>query len=134
MNNLLTTQLSQESKEDFCEREFNDLFELKNNLRFLSTSVFYRIKTLENLSSLNDKLGDILQNKQSESKEIILKKISKNIENLREHTVNICFLMQKIKLKINQNYPWGKYDLNAIAEKFKFDKNYLIKMIVIYFY
>ena len=126
--NLLTTQLSPESKEDFCEREFNDLFELKNNLRFLSTSVFYRIKTLENLSSLNDKLGDILQNKQSESKEIILKKISKNIKNLREHTVNICFLMQKIKLKINQNYPWGKYDLNAIAEKFKFDKNYLIKM------
>ena len=36
--------------------------------------------------------------------------------------------MQKIKSKINEGYLWGKYDLNAISEKFKFDKNYLIKM------
>ena len=126
--NLLITQLSYKSREDFCQREFNELYELKNNLQFLSTSVYYRIKTLENLSSLNDKLGDLLQNKKAESNEVTLKKISKNIENLREYTVNICFLMQKVKSKINEGYLWGKYDLNAISEKFKFDKNYLIKM------
>ena len=126
--NLLITQLSYKSREDFCQREFNELYELKNNLQFLSMSVYYRIKTLENLSSLNDKLGDLLQNKKADSNEVTLKKISKNIENLREYTINICFLMQKIKSKINEGYLWGKYDLNAISEKFKFDKNYLIKM------
>ena len=52
----------------------------------------------------------------------------KQIVKLREYTVNICFLMQKIKSKINQGHPWGKYNLDAIAEKYKFDKNYLIKM------
>ena len=126
--NLLITQLSYKSREDFCQREFNELYELKNNLQFLSMSVYYRIKTLENLSSLNDKLGDLLQNKKADSNEVTLKKISKKIENLREYTINICFLMQKIKSKINEGYLWGKYDLNAISEKFKFDKNYLIKM------
>ena len=56
------------------------------------------------------------------------KEFSKKIENLREHTVNICFLMQKIKSKINQAHPWGKFNLDSISEKYKFDKNYLIKM------
>ena len=125
---ILITQLSDKGKADFCEREFNELLELKNNLQLLSTSVFYRSKILENINDLNDQLGDMLRNKQSASNEVILKKISKKIENLREHTVNICLLMQKIKLKINQGHSWGKYDLEAICEKYKFDKNYLIKM------
>ena len=126
--NILATQLSDKNKEDFCEREFNELYELRNDLQLLSTSVYYRFKILENLNFLNDKLGTILRSKQTSSNEVILKKISKKIENLREHTVNICFLMQKIKSKINQGHRWGKYDLEAISEKFKFDKNYLIKM------
>ena len=126
--NLLLTQLADKNKEDFCQREFIDLYELKNNLQLLSTAVYYRIKTLQNLSNLNDKLGDLLQNQKAESNEVILKKIAKNIESLREYTVNICFLMQKIKAKINQGYLWGKYNLDLISEKFKFDKNYLIKM------
>ena len=125
---IITTQLSDKSKEDFCEREFNELYELRTNLQLLSTSVYYRHKILENLNFLNDKLGIILRSKQNNSNEVLLKKISKKIENLREHTVNICFLMQKIKSKINQAHPWGKFNLDAIAEKYKFDKNYLIKM------
>ena len=125
---ILITQLSDKGKADFCEREFNELFELKNNLQLLSTSVYYRTKILENINDLNDQLGDMLRNKQSVSNEVILKKLSKKIENLREHTINICLLMQKIKLKINKGHQWGKYDLDAICEKYKFDKNYLIKM------
>ena len=125
---ILITQLSDKNKSDFCEREFNELNELKNNLQLLSTSVYYRNIILENLNFLNDQLGSVLQSKQSISNEVILKKISKKIEKLREYTVNICFLMQKIKSKINQGHPWGKYNLDAIAEKYKFDKNYLIKM------
>ena len=126
--NILITQLSDKGKEDFCEREFNELYELKADLQVLSSSVYHRHKILENLNYLNDRLGAILRSKQNTSNEIVLKKISKKIENLREHTVNICFLMQKIKFKINQGHRWGKYDLDAISEKFKFDKNYLIKM------
>ena len=125
---ILITQLSDKNKEDFCEREFNELYELKTNLQLLSTSVYYRNKIIENLNYLNDKLGIMLRSKQTVSNEVILKKMSKKIENLREHTVNICFLMQKIKMTINHSHPWGKYNLDAIAEKYKFDKNYLIKM------
>ena len=125
---ILITQLSDKGKADFCEREFNELYELKNNLQMLSSSVFYRNKILENINELNDKLGDMLRNKQTVSNEVILNKISKKIEDLREYTINICFLMQKIKLKINNGHSWGKYDLDAICEKYKFDKNYLIKM------
>ena len=43
----------------------------------LSTSVFYRNKILENINELNDKLGDMLRNKQTVSNEVILNKISK---------------------------------------------------------
>ena len=125
---ILITQLSEKNKEDFCEREFNELYELRSDLQLLSTSVYYRNKILENLNILNDKLGVILKSKQLVSNEVLFQKISKKIENLREHTVNICFLMQKIKSKINQGHPWGKYNLDLIAEKYKFDKNYLIKM------
>ena len=58
--NILITQLSSKKREDFCEREFNDLYELKNDLQFLSTSVFYRNQILESLNYLNDRLGQIL--------------------------------------------------------------------------
>ena len=125
---IITTQLSDKNKGDFCEREFNELYELRTNLQLLSTSIYYRQKILENINFLNDKLGIILRSKQNNSNEVLLKKISKKIENLREHTVNICFLMQKIKSKINQAHPWGKFNLDSISEKYKFDKNYLIKM------
>ena len=125
---ILVTQLSKKGKEDFCEREFNELYDLKNDLQSLSTSVYYRNKILENLNLLNDKLGVILRSKQVVSNEVLFQKIIKKIENLREHTVNICFLMKKIKSKINHAHPWGKYNLDLIAEKYKFDKNYLIKM------
>ena len=125
--NIILSQLSEERKADICEKEFKELNELKNDLHFLSMSVYYRLKILEELNDLNDKLGVILKNKQAESNEVILKRISKKIENLREHTINICFSMQKIKSKINVVQS-GKFDLDAMSEKFKFDKNYLIKM------
>ena len=126
--NILITQLSDKKKEDFCEREFNDLLELKNDLQSLSTSVFYRNQILESLNYLNDRLGQILKSRQNLSNEVVLKKICKKIENLRVHTVNICFFMKKIKSKINEGHPWGKFNIDVISDKYKFDKNYLIKM------
>ena len=126
--NVILSQLSEERKKDICEREYMELNELKNNLQLLSTSVYYRLKILEELNNLNDKLGFVLKSKQTISNEIVLKKISKKIESLREHTINICFLMKKIKSKMNEVHQWGKFDLDSISEKYKFDKNYLIKM------
>ena len=86
---ILITQLSEKNKEDFCEREFNELYELRSDLQLLSTSVYYRNKILENLNILNDKLGVILKSKQLVSNEVLFQKISKKIENLREHTVDL---------------------------------------------
>jgi hypothetical protein len=88
--NIILSQLSEERKADICQKEFNELNELKNDLHFLSMSVYYRLKILEELNDLNDKLGFILKNKQSESNEILLKRISKKIENLRERIDEFC--------------------------------------------
>ena len=126
--NIILSQLPKERREDVCKREYTELNEIKHNLQQLSMSVYYRLKILEELANLNDKLGLILNSKETVSNEIILKKISKTVENLREHTVNICFLMKKIKAKIKEVHDLGKFDLDSISEKYKFDKNYLIKM------
>ena len=125
--NLILNQLNEERKNDIYEREFNELSELKKNLQIVSSSVYFRIKTLEELSDLNDKLGLILKSKQTDSNEVVLKNISKKIQNLREYTVNICFAMKKIKQHIN-SHSFGKFEIDNIASKYKFDKNYLIKM------
>ena len=126
--NIILNQLNNERKNDIYEREFNELFELKNNIQILSANVYYRLKTLEELNTLNDKLGLVLKSKQTSSNEVILKNIAKKIENLREYTVNICLSMRQVKEKINAGHPWGKFDIDIISEKYKFDKNYLIKM------
>jgi hypothetical protein len=126
--NLIISQLNDEKKNDIYKREINELSELKNNIQILSASVYYRIKTLEELNLLNDKLGLILKSKQTSSNEVILKNISKKIQNLREYTVNLCLAMKKIKEQINAGHPWGKFELDDISDKYKFDKNYLIKM------
>ena len=126
--NLIISQLNDEKKNDIYKREINELSELKNNIQILSALVYYRTKTLEELNLLNDKLGLILKSKQTSSNEVVLKNISKKIENLREYTVNLCFTMKKIKEQINSGHPWGKFELDNISDKYKFDKNYLIKM------
>ena len=126
--NIILDQLSEEKKNDIYEREFNELLELKNNVQNLSMNVYYRLKTLEELNNLNDKLGLTLKSKQTSSNEVILKNISKKIENLREYTTNLCLAMRTVKEKINAGHPWGKFDMDIICEKYKFDKNYLIKM------
>ena len=126
--NIILSQLNEQRKNDISQKEYNELSELRNNIQVLSLNVYYRLKTLEDLNNLNDKLGLTLKSKQTTSNEIILKNISKKIENLREYTVNLCLAMKAIKEKINAGHPWGKFDIDKIAEKYKFDKNYLIKM------
>ena len=52
----------------------------------------------------------------------------KKLKDLTIQTVNIIQYMKKIKLIINILPNLGKYDLDNIAQKFDFDKNYVIKM------
>ena len=125
---IILKQLNEERKNEIYKRELYELLEIKNIIQSLSLNVYYRLKTIDELSNLNDKLGLMLKSKNTESNEVILKKISNKIEKLREYTVDLCFAMKIIKEKINAGHPWGKYDLDKIAEKYKFDKNYLIKM------
>ena len=126
--NIILKRLTMDMQKELCEREYNELYELRNDLQLLSTSVYYRSYILDGIHFFNEKLGINLRTKLTNSSEVILKKISKKINDLREHTINICFLMKKIKSKINGVHQMNKFDIDAISEKFKFDKNYLIKM------
>ena len=126
--NIILSNLSEQMQKELCEREYNELYELRNDLQLLSTSVYYRSYILDGIHFLNEKLGINLRTRLTNSSEVLLKKISNKIKDLREHTINICFLMKKIKSKINGIHQWGKFELDSICEKFKFDKNYLIKM------
>ena len=126
--NINLKRLTMQMQKELCEREYNELYELRNDLQLLSTSVYYRSYILDGIHFFNEKLGINLRTKLTNSSEVLLKKISKKINDLREHTINICFLMKKIKSKINGIHQMGKFNLDAICEKFKFDKNYLIKM------
>ena len=126
--NIVLSQLSEQRKEDIIEREYKELYDIRNDLYLLSASIYYRSSILADLNDLNEKLGFSLKNRQATSNEVIIQKISKNIEILRKHTVDVCFLMKKVKSKINGCNTWGKFDINSLSEKYKFDKNYLIKM------
>ena len=126
--NIVLSQLSEQRKEDIIEREYKELYDIRNDLYLLSASIYYRSSILEDLNDLNEKLGFSLKNRQATSNEVIIQKISKKIEILRKHTVDVCFLMKKIKSKINGCNTWGKFDFDALSERYKFDKNYLIKM------
>ena len=79
---------------------------------------------------MNEKLGKELVNKNNNGKEIILKEISNKIILLREQTINICQNMKKLKTIIFRINNLDKYNLDLISKKFKFDKNYLVKMKV----
>ena len=126
--NLVLKQLDKKRKDDIYQREIYELTELKNKIQYLSSNIYYRLKTLEDLYSINDKLGLMIKSKNTNSNEIFMKKISKKIQKLREYTINLCFSFQSIKEKLNAGHPWGKYNIEKLEEKYKFDINYLIKM------
>ena len=128
--NMILNQLNEEEKEDLCNKEINELNELKKNIDSLVKDIQLRKKTLEELEILNEKLGESYndQDNISNPNETIIKNVSDQIENLRQYTVNICFNMKKIKNIIYEGHSNGKYDLEIIAKNFGFDKNYLVKM------
>ena len=128
--NMILNQLNDEDKEDLCFKEIKELTELKNNIYSLLKEIQFRKKVLKELYYLN-KLGETFksqENNDSSTSEANIKNISDQIEKLRKYTINICFIMKKIKSIIYEGYHHGKYDLNIISQNFGFDKNYLVKM------
>ena len=128
--NMIINQLNEEEKEDLCNKEINELNELKKNIDSLVKEIQLRKRALEDLELLNEKLGESYNNEDNNSNpnEALIKNVSDQIENLRQYTVNICLNMKKIKNIIYEGHSNGKYDLDFIAKNFGFDKNYLVKM------
>ena len=120
--------LDDEDKEELYQRETNELLSIKNDINTLKNNIELRQNTIKEIFELNKKLNTEIINKDNNSNKIIINEISDKIELLREYTVNVCKSMKKLKLELNGIKYLDKYDINIIAEKYKFDKNYLIKM------
>ena len=56
--NMILNQLNEEEKEDLCNKETNELNELKKNIDSLVKEIQLRKKTIEELEILNEKLGE----------------------------------------------------------------------------
>ena len=125
---VIYKELDDEDKEELYQRETNELISIKNDINTLKNNIELRLNSIQEIFELNKKLNTEVINKDNNSNEIILNEISEKIGILREHTVNVCKSMKKLKYSLNGLKNLDKYDINKIAEKFHFDKNYLIKM------
>ena len=127
---IIYKQLIGEERQHLYKKEINELNSINKNIKSLKYFLNLRNSILKELFDLNKKLGFSLgNNKNNEySSEEILKEISEKIEKLRESTVDVCYSMKKFKSEINIVQNLEKYNLDRLANKFKIDKNYLIKM------
>ena len=125
---VIYKELDEENKEELYKKETNELNKIKNCINDLKQSIEKRINIIQELFDLNVKLNTEIINKDNKCNEIILGEISDKINELRRHTVNVCKSMKKIKTELSGIENLDKYDIGLIGEKFKFDKNYLIKM------
>lgn len=126
--NVILHQLDEEDKKKIIENEFNELNDLKNEIDNLLCAIKMRKKILNELKEMNNKLRLIFKAESEDSNFKLVKHMSYKIEKLRNCTINICFYMKNIKNQIYNGIRIGKYDLDIIANQFKFDKHYLIKM------
>jgi hypothetical protein len=125
---VIYKELDDEDKEELYQRETNELLSIKNDIKTLKDNIELRLNTIKEISELNMKLNTEIINKDNKSNEIIINEISDKIGTLRQHTVNVCHSMKKLKYELNGLKNLDKYNINVISEKFNFDKNYLIKM------
>ena len=125
---VIYKELDDDDKEELYQRETNEIMSIKSDINTLKKHIELRLKTIKEIKELNKKLNTEIINKDNKSNEIIINDISSKIGTLRENTVNVCKSMKNLKLKLEGIKYLDKYDINSIAEKFQFDKNYLIKM------
>ena len=126
--NYIYKELETEYKEELYQKEIQELNRVKLNIKSLKYYIGLRLEIIQEIKELNEKLGKELLNKNNNAKEILLNEISNKIILLREQTINVCQTMKKLKEIIFTINNLDKYDFDILSKKFKFDKNYLIKM------
>ena len=126
--NYIYKELETEYKEELYQKEIQELNKVKINIKALKYHIALRLEIIEEIKLLNDKLGKELLNKNNNSKELLLNQISDKIIILREQTIKVCQSMKKLKECLFTINNLDKYDLDLISKKYKFDKNYIIKM------
>ncbi len=122
-------ELDVEEQRIFYQNEINELIQLKNDIKSLTFNIELRIGFIKILSELNNELNqEINLNKNKNVDKFVINEMIKKLKDLTMQTVNIVKYMQKIKSVINLAPNLGKYNIDIIAQKFNFDKNYIIKM------
>ena len=128
----IINKLNSEDRDEFYKREENELNSIKNNINSLKSNIELRLNIIEEISELNKKLNEEILNENNsfnkDKNKYIINDISKKIELLREHTINICSSMKKLKYELNGIKYLNKYDIDIISQKFNFDKHYVVKM------
>ena len=124
----LLNQLEKEDKNKLMLSEFNELNELKTDIDKLLENIKIRKELIRDLKYLNKNLKLIFKSDGKEYNLLLVKNMSNNIEKLRNVTINICFIMKKIKSKLYTGEKIGKYNIDLIIQNYDLDINYLIKM------
>ena len=122
---FIYNELDEEEQKDLYLNEINELVQLKNDIKNLAYNIELRIGLIKILSELNTELN---LSKKEKVDTFILGEMIKKLEDLTIQTVNIVKYMKGIKTIINQSPSLGKYNIDILARKFNFDKNYIIKM------
>ena len=120
---IIYNQLTGEEKEQFFNKEFSELISIKTDIKTLNFYIEQRNKVLKELYEENCKLNSSKYDKSS-----LIIEISNLIEKLRESTIDVCLAMKKFKNGVNNVSSLAKYNMDILARKSNFDKNYLIKM------
>ena len=123
---IIYNQLAGEEKEQFYQKELNELNMVKNDIKSLNYYIEQRTLILKDLYELNVKLNR-MKNTDDVINELLVE-ISNLIEKLRDATIDVCYAMRKLKNDMNIVSNIAKYNIDLLSSKSKFDKNYLIKM------
>lgn len=121
-------ELEPSYKQELYLKEIEETKSVENCVKDFKYFINQRKEVLSEIKILNNNLEQELLSKNQNGKEVILNQISDKIISLREHTVNICKSMRKLKYYIFSINNLDKYNFDFISKKFDFDKNYLIKM------
>ena len=125
-------ELDENDQNEIYISEKKELFDMKNNIKILCYYIDLRMGIINKLYILNQKLNTEYVNNSIKNNENIINslidQIAIEIEKLREVTINVISSMRKLKNDINNIEYLGKYNIDALSQKYKFDKNYILKM------
>ena len=126
--NELLSKLDEEDKNKLMLNEYNELYNLLNELHILLNNIKLRKEFIIKLRKINKNLKLIFNSEGKEPNNFLVKSMSNYIEKLRKATINICFAMKNVKNKVMNENLSEKYNIDLISQNYNFDKNYLIKM------